>query len=287
LSVVTSAAPYTDSVFTLSPEKAEECDLKLLISDAQILAALFHLPSKTFIHVLHPAFANKAGEKKITAQFIDFVNNNPVLNLMYNSVTAAFLSQSVTLVPNAIYIESSKNDYIKLVEPPAVEKSIVADNRDGNDFTVVFSEDKNLIDTVKEKFPGCKLSHSASFLINHLQKDYAAGTTQRVFAYVLPDKLQLIVTGKDKPLFYNIFSYTTSEDFIYYILLVYKKTGFDPEKTPLIFLGEILSQSKLFELTVKYIRNVGFGKRPAGSVNYSEELKQLPSHFYYGIFSMV
>ncbi len=189
-------------------------------------------------------------------------------------------------MPNALYDASSKEDYLKQVEPSDTGKYVISDYKDGNDFTTVFSEDEKLVNTVKEKFSGCKLSHSASFLINTLQKDYAGDTAQRVFAYILPDKLQLIVTGKDKPVFYNIFSYTTPEDFIYYILLVYKKLGFDPEKTQLIFLGEILSQSKLFELAVKYIRNIGFGKRLAG-VNYSEELKQLPPHFYYSIFCMV
>jgi hypothetical protein len=286
LSVVTSAAPSTGSVFTLSPEKAKECDLKLLICDAQILAAVFHVPSKTFIHVLLPAFASKTDEKKIVARFTDFVAKNPVLRLTYNSVTVSFLSQAVTLVPNALYDQSAKEDYLKLVEPSNSGKYIISDSKQGNDFTTVFSEDEKLVQMVKEKFPGCNLSHSVSFLINTLQKDYAGDNVQRVFAYILPDKLQLIITGKDKPVFYNIFSYSTPEDFIYYILLVYKKLGFDPEKTQLIFLGEILSQSKLFELAVKYIRNIAFGKRLA-SVNYSEELKQLPPHFYYSIFCMV
>lgn len=286
MSVATSVAPVTDITSSLNPEKAKECGLKLFISDVQIVAAIFHLPSQTFLQIVSPSIATKTDEKTIGVRFIDFINKNPILHFHYSSVSVAFLSQSVTLVPNILFNSTHKEDYIKLVEPVSEGKLIIADQKEGNDFTTVFLEDEKLVDIIKVRFPGCTLSHSATYLVNRLQKDYAVDGAERVFAYVLPDKLQIIITGKDKPVFYNIFSYTSPEDFIYFILLVYKKLGFDPEKTQLVFLGEILSQSKLFELTVKYIRNVTFGKRQT-SVNYTDELKQLPPHFYYSIFSMV
>jgi len=144
------------------------------------------LPSQTFIHILLPAFASKTDEKKIVTRFNDFINKNPVLRLTYNSVTASFLSQAVTFVPNALYDQSSKEDYMKLVEPANTGKNIISDHKEGNGFTAVFAEDEKLINTVKEKFPGCKLSHSANYLLNTLQKDYAGDTTQRIFAYIMP-----------------------------------------------------------------------------------------------------
>lgn len=286
MSTTTSVAPVIETTSSLTPGKAKECDLKLVVSDAQIASAIYHLPSQTFFQIISPAFAGKTDEKTIGTRFIDLIKKNPILEYDYNSVNVAFLSQDVTLVPNILFDSAHKDDYIKLIEPPTERKLIIASSKEGNEFTTVFSEEEKLVHTVKVKFPNCTLSHSATYLIDLLQKDYANDGVERVFAYVLPDKLQLIIIGKNKPVFYNIFSYTTPEDFIYYILLVYKKLGFDPEKTQLIFLGEILSQSKLFELTLKYIRNIAFGKRQT-SVNYSEELKQLPPHFYYSLFSMV
>jgi hypothetical protein len=94
--------------------------------------------------------------------------------------------------------------------------------------------------------------------------------------------MQVMITEKQKLLFYNSFSYATPEDFLYYLLYTYQQLKLDTETVPVNMLGEIVKESVLYELIYKYIRNINFMKRPAEL--QVQNTFNMPGHFYFNLF---
>jgi hypothetical protein len=91
-------------------------------------------------------------------------------------------------------------------------------------------------------------------------------------------QMHITVIENSKLLFFNIFEYKTVPDCIYFILFVCEQLEINTEYLQLEFMGDIKKDSKLYDLTYKYIRHVKFAKR---IVNLSPNINSLLEHEYY------
>ena len=94
----------------------------------------------------------------------------------------------------------------------------------------------------------------------------------------------MIVLEEKKLIFANIFSYQTSEDFLYFTLFVCEQLKLNPENLDLLLLGEVEKNSAIYSILTKYVRNIKFGKRPE-MFDYSYVFDGIASHFYFNLFS--
>jgi len=213
------------------------------------------------------------------------VKESAFLGLAFGRVNVAMSNNKSTLVPEALFDASDKDNLLRFNH-----------TLEGDEYTAVDSlknlEAKNLfalplcIETVMKKlFKNVSLHHHSSALIEGLLAANKNKPGKRMIVHVGFSQFDVIVLEGRSLLFYNSFRHQTSEDFIYYLLFVCEQLKLNPETIETVLLGEVEKSSTIYDIVYKYIRHVKFGGRPEG-IEYSYKLNELPNHFYYNLFSL-
>ena len=79
-----------------------------------------------------------------------------------------------------------------------------------------------------------------------------------MFVDVWERQISVVVLENKKVLFSNSFTFTSKEDFIYYLLFTAEQLGLNTNEFPLFFTGDILEETEIYKIAYQYIRNVDF-----------------------------
>ena len=234
---------------------------------------LLHLQSSSFFHILNNIEYNNALRAMIL--------NDEVLHLGYGKKQIFYLTDCFTLVPNKIFTEENAVDFLAFNQFSIEGKNIYYNDLKFSDAKFVFGVEKETEEVLSKSFSAVEIKSASAQLLNTLLSKHAAGET--VYCYVQPSTLQLLYIKDASMKFFNLFSYKTPEDFIYFLMNAFHLLGLDKESVPLVFIGELIQDSAIYKLAYKYVRNVRFGELPKW-VERSTEMKFSP-HFYFNLFS--
>lgn len=195
----------------------------------------------------------------------------------YNKTVVSFQSDKSVLVPAAFYNEEDAWKLLSLTSPVSDTETLCADRLKYTDAVQVYAISSVLLNTVRSVFHTCKVVHSGTVLMESELLRNKNNTESSVTVNVRQGSYDIVVTTGNQLLYYNSFTYNSSEDFIYYLLYVLEQLKLNPEKTAVRFLGEMDKHMASFLITAKYIRNISFGSRPE-SFEYSYGFSQVSNH---------
>jgi len=269
---------------TFDKNKSVFYQLNMQVSTDGIFIAVYDFGTLKYNAFEHFTFQNVFQLDNITDIIDDLSKESALFNLKYKKVNCLLTHNISTLVPNALYDDEKKKQFLKL-------------NTDLNSLSIVLADELKILDAknvfalpvgLKSKLDylhsNIVYHHFSSGLIESLLTQTKNQNKKQLFAHVQGSHFEAIVIDEKKLVFYNSFNYHTAEDFMYYLLFVCEQLELNPETIELVLLGEIESNSKLYSLISKYVRTIKFGERN-DSNNYSYKLQTLPKHFYYSIFN--
>lgn len=256
-------------------EKEHNQHLSLQVSNTQLKAAWFDIPSKTYI-----------GFQAIDINS-DFEWNNIFETLFpigktYQSLSLSIVNNSHTLVPKGIFDEQSLASYLQF-NLGTVQGNSGYDAVDSIGAQLVYTENNRLAQEIRTSLPGIKISHFGKSLLEAFsQENLDAKST--LFVHVQAGRFDIACYQKKSLVFFNSFEYKSAEDFIYFLLYVMEQLKLDRESCPLFLCGEIAEESSIYELMFKYIRNLSMLQRPKAA-KYSSILSQVPQSFHYSLYN--
>ena len=151
----------------------------------------------------------------------------------------------------------------------------------GTERNLLFAIPKIIHSTLEDYFGDIKTIHCAGILENTIHKRHKNKKLGfQVYVNISNRDLHILVMENDHLLFHNAFSYTSKEDFIYFILLVYDQLHLNAEETPLTFMGDLSRSSAIFGITWQYIRNISFINQCEG-IALNSSFDQMPIHQYF------
>lgn len=179
------------------------------------------------------------------------------LQLEYHKVTVIHENNLATLVPNQFFSEDSLADYLSLNIKTLKNDFITFDEIDTIDAKNVYIPYVNINNYLFQNFGEFEFKHHNTILLEKLLK---ATTSDKKVMYVNVSKntFDLIVIENNNLLLSNSFSYTSKEDFIYYILFTAEQLQLDTMAFQLYFMGNITKLDAIYKITYKYIKNVFF-----------------------------
>jgi hypothetical protein len=208
------------------------------------------------------------------------------LNQQYYETRIILESPKSTLIPLPLFDSDHTADYLRFNHYLDFGDKILYDRLPNLGAANVFAIPEFILHTCQRFFPGARLHHFTSSLIeNLLILNKNQDECPVIFAYVRKSWFDLLVLKGKNLLFINSFKYKAKEDFVYFLIYVMDQLNLNPEKTELTLLGEITKISSLFELTFKYVRNVSFGKRTQ-DYEFSYIFDEIPEHFYFNLLSL-
>ena len=188
-------------------------------------------------------------------------NTEEVLQKTFEKVHVIYANELATIVPKPLFNADYLADYLKFNTKILKSDFIAYDNSEVNESYTVYVPYVNINNYIYDTFGSFTYTHSSTILVDKILQLEKHAEDKKLYLNISKDYFEIVISDKGKLLLFNTFNYATKEDFIYYILFVMEQLKLNPEKTPVILLGEIEKDSNLYTILYKYIRLVNFGKR--------------------------
>ena len=213
------------------------------------------------------------------------VQGDSLLTQPYRTVRAGWISGKSTLVPQRLYNEQKKASYLEQSTEVVSDDLVLSDALSGFGVQNVYAMPRELEGFARESFPGCRLFHISSALLEGIRKLGTPREGPQVYAH-LRDGLLFLLAFKDKDLLLsNAYPYQSAKDFIYFLLLAYQQLGFKPATDPAYLSGHLLKDSEIYREVFRYIRHFHFAEPPA-FFHLGPKINAEPRHFYFDLLGL-
>ncbi|MDP1623654.1 MAG: DUF3822 family protein [Bacteroidales bacterium] len=200
----------------------------------------------------------------------------PWMKNPFKQVKIAFDGKETTLVPAFLFDPGEKERYFRFNFQQDQEDMVFGDHLKPLDAWQVFAVPEFILETTSAVFPGIKVVHSSSLLIESIWINYKNRINKpHVFLHVREHLFDMMIFDGCRMTYFNTFSFQNAEDVTYYLIFVMEQLNFNPETIPLILLGHVDLEDGLCELLHKYVRNIETVRRNE-AYRYSYMLNQLP-----------
>lgn len=194
----------------------------------------------------------------------------------YASVNITHKNSHSTIVPEELYDKEHLSDYLKYAVKVLKNDSISVDSISEGESKNIYIPFKNMNSFFEEKYKNFDYSHASSLLVSSLLKYQKHSLNKYFFVNVSNNILDIVYLANNQLHFYNSFTFSSKEDFLYYILFSLEQLGLNPNEQKTTFLGAINKKSPLFEIAYTYVRNIDFLNVDNHSL--SEEFYEMNPH---------
>jgi hypothetical protein len=207
----------------------------------------------------------------------------------WKNIKLAIKDIDFSLIPKSLFDQQFSKEYLKINtgQESNGEHEIFHYAQKSTDAISVFSADKKIIDWFKNQYSSHNITflHHTTAFIEGVLYSSDTNTDKDVFAQIEDDSLTIIVKSEIGLEFCNSFRISTSDDLVYFILLVYNQLQLSPEKNKLILFGDIRPDSSTYKKLYTYIRHIKFGDKPS-SIKFGYKFDEIFDHRYFDLYSM-
>jgi len=219
--------------------------------------------------------------QEITNLFEDWLIQKKWSSEQFYETQITLDSSGFTLLPSSFISEENKEDQLHFNQNIPYQYNVGRDLILDTDQELLFPIHSGLNTVINEYLPDAHLNHTITILHESIFSQLKNKNEEdQIFAFVSERNLFLLAYQNSKLIFANSYQYTSKEDFIYFILLVYQMANLDPEKNQLNLLGEINPSSALYNICYQYIRNISLLNQ-IENLNLDHDFDSFPIHQYY------
>lgn len=280
-----ASAEYIDSGYQPDKHKDYRLSIQLRLNGFSFAYIDHHNLSLVFLQDYRISFIGNPNIeerwRKINEHLLKFLDHHSMHQSSFSKVHISLDHKEYTIHANSLFHDQKLKEQILFNQNISYPYNVQAQSISGTERTILFTIPKVIEDSIVDYFGEDKMMHSAGILENEILKKHKNKKLgNQVYIYISHRDMHLLVMNNESLLFHNAFSYTSKEDFIYFILLVYDQLNLNPEEVPVNFLGDLSRSSALFGITWQYIRNISFIHQTNG-IQLSSSFDQMPVHQYF------
>lgn len=221
---------------------------------------------------------NSVSPEALLSEIEILYHDNSLLKQEFESVTIIHQNNLSTLVPAPLFDENELKTYLDYNIKTLANDYAAFDDLSQLDIKNVYVPYVNINNFFFQKFGEFEYKHHVTVLIDKLILHAKNNSEKQFFVHVTNNNFDIVVVENSNLLFYNSFSFSTKEDFIYYILFTAEQLQLNPEELLLFFIGDIEKESELYHIAYQYIRNVDFIEIDN---SFFDIEKDISNHTYY------
>jgi hypothetical protein len=206
----------------------------------------------------------------------------------WKRVKVSIKNQKFVQVPQALFSESSLEEYLKFNAPidPANEDFLASPNPRCEAVTV-FAINKELKDWLTSVYPNSPptFTHQSAALIEGTMQFSEGKNDDPLYVYIDRFKLHILSCKDGKLLYYNQFAIKQFSDYVKYIMMVMKTLNLNQESSQVVLWGYIGKNSPHYVEFYKYINNVTFGSRPK-NISFGYMFDEVQEHHFFDLYSI-
>jgi hypothetical protein len=120
----------------------------------------------------------------------------------------------------------------------------------------------SLQNAIKTCYPQAHILHANSNAMQAIHQICNEHHQICMYALVRSGSLTIAVADTQKLWLLNTYSYQTTKDFLYFILLAYQQLNLNTERTPLVLAGELIQDSDIYRVLRAYVKHIDWAKPP-------------------------
>ena len=217
------------------------------------------------------------------------VEKSPILKSnKWDSIKLSFKTHKFTLVPSSHFLAEAASDYLVLNSEIKTKIEEVYYYKHISSNTVnVYTTDIKVVKWAKQTYPkkSIQVIHQGSAFIEGILSYDDHSHEKSMFTLIDRGIMHIAVTQKQQLLFYNQYAARKPEDYLKYIMLIFKELGLSQKTAKLVVWGMIKNNGPHLQLLQKYIRNISLGTKP-NFLKLPEAFDDLPEHRYFDLYSM-
>lgn len=280
-----STIPLTIKDERFDPARCADYCLSVQVEPGAVTLAVFDNLQGSYLALEVHEFRNCNDFGALVPRLEKLADAHEWLGNRFKRTDVMIVTERSTLVPSALFDATKAESYIAFNHVIAENEELRTDllrNLDARNLWLMPAE---LDRSLKRLFPGLRLCHYSTPLIESLLVANKNEEKKKVFAHIQQGHFEVIVLEGRRLLLYNTFRYKGSEDFLFYLLFVCEQLKLSPETLDLVLLGELTGDSAIAGLAKKYVRNVRFGERPL-QASFGKAFEVLPPFAHYNLFSL-
>lgn len=204
----------------------------------------------------------------------------------WNNVKVSIKSHKFSLVPKNHFLSESASDYLVINSEvkPNIEEVIFYEHS-STALVNVFAVDKKLLGWINGMYPAIQVNivHQGSALIEGIMQAPDPEPEKRMYCNVDRGILHIVVMDGSQLLYYNQFAARQSEDYLKYVMTVFKEVGMNPKKHAIRMWGTLKTESKHIDLLKKYFKNIEYAGK-ARHLVFSHAFDEIPEYHYFDTY---
>lgn len=259
-------------------EQSDYQKLSIQISLNGLCFCILNTIENEITDIRHFQFNSVTNPLQLEAEIISiFEQHAEILDQSFQTVTVSHINTLSTFVPKPLFSDKNLADYLKYNNKILANDYMTFDVVSNNDMVNVYIPYVNINNLFFEKYGAFTYRHFATILIENIFQLSNNSEEPIVYVHILKEQFEIIVIQNKKLLFYNSFEYSSSEDFIYYLLFTTEQLGLNTNTLQLYFLGDISKEDVLYTVAYTYIRNVDFLEKNY-NFNFTSNIDKPASH---------
>jgi len=213
--------------------------------------------------------------------FISYIGQNDVVPEHFDKTIVALDHKEYTLLPEVLFQKETQEKILTFSQAPPYSFVTFNNKIPGSDYRFIAAIYKPLFLALGDFSKAVSITHSAMVLQNEIQKLHKnKNLGDRVYVSVSIHDMHIIAVSGTEVVLSNSYSFSSKEDFVYFILLCYDQLKMNTEVAPLYFLGDIGRTSPIYHICWQYIRHIHFVDQ-LSEMKLGAAFDQMPIHQYY------
>ncbi|MBD0778865.1 DUF3822 family protein [Maribacter sp. ANRC-HE7] len=161
-----------------------------------------------------------------------------------------------SFVPKPLFDEKELANYLKLNAKILANDHMAYDLLENYDMVNVYVPFMNINNYVFELFGEFEYKHNGTVLVEALLNNSGNSKEPVCYTHVDGQQMSITIISQKKLLLHNSFTFTSKEDFIYYLLFTMEQLGLETETTKLKLFGSIEEDDEIFKLCYHYVKDI-------------------------------
>ncbi len=226
--------------------------------------------------------AKISSEKFVARRLLEWLDSEKVLQKKFNTVEVTCFFRKFTCIPEAFFEEDKKQKVFELLFPDLTSQNIVVFRTDKSVDRLLCAIPDNLEKLLFKQFGDYLLAHPVQHLISGLQQVKTV-SENKMAIWVGSKELFITIIKNEQVQLVNQFSFSNSNDALYFAVSALKQIGISPHKTSLYLSGYLDGKKDLMVKMDKYFGRVDYLK-PNEEWKLDAEKFEIPQHQLISLF---
>lgn len=219
------------------------------------------------------------------SSFESYLDKHHLLKSRFRNIKLGIHSPLFTLVPERLYAEKDKKSLLAHLSEDLDFFEVRTDTVASLQSRIVYHLDRSLSDLIKKHFSSARIFNLNTTMLLALHRLASSQNDgHQLYLHVDGHFLRTYLFEGKSLIAATHHKYRSSQDFVYYVMLVFEQFGLSPFLQAVHICGNIHQGSDLYEQLSRYVQHIHYLRAPA-FLQKGPKTKAIAEYQYYDLFS--